>query len=80
MRAALRLLRLPLTLATLVGTVLAMLLLFVVGQLADLWDAGAAVDEEARRAIALPTWWPLAAAVIFVAAIAGSAVFPWGFA
>jgi hypothetical protein len=80
MRAAARLLCLPLSLATLVATVLAMIALFVIGQLADLWDTGLAADEDTRAAIALPGWWPLGAAVLLIGAIALSAIFPWGFA
>lgn len=77
MRAVLRLLGVPLSMLV---SVLAMLALIVVASLADLWDAGLAADEEARRAIALPAWWPLGAAVLLVGAIALSAVWPWGFA
>lgn len=38
------------------------------------------VHAEADAAIALPRWWPEAAAAVLVITLALSAAWPWGFA
>ena len=47
---------------------------------AALSDDTAALDAQTRADMAAPAWWPLAAAIVLVAAIAASALYPWGFA
>jgi hypothetical protein len=60
--------------------VIAILVAFVVFSLAELIDAGLAADDEARSAIRLPSWWPLAAVIVLALSIIGSSIWPWGFA
>jgi hypothetical protein len=50
------------------------------GQLDEIEHPEHPAMREAREATALPWWWAEAAAVIFTATIAVSALLPWGFA
>lgn len=43
-------------------------------------EFGARIHAEAARATAMPRWFWLLAPVVFVAAVAASAVWPWGWA
>ena len=36
------------------------------------------IQREAAEAVRMPEWWSPVAAVVFVAAIAASAAYPWG--